>query len=324
MADAAEARAGWLVGAYAAAPSRTAWDPPIEAAFLDAIWTLPGVVGLELPWKAGAFHGHDERWLLEHLPDDAQIVVTTAPDTSDRHRASGSFGLAATDPAGRRSAIDATRALHDALPRLRESIPDGRVVAVELHAAPRPERGASSPDALRASLEELITWDWGSTRLSVEHCDAWIAGRAPAKGYLPIEEEISVVDDLRRQGGAIGVAVNWGRSVIEQRDPDAGRAHAALAAEAGVLDGVVFSGASPEATPVGAAWADVHAPFADDDRFSSSLLTSARAAATLEAAGRLEFQAVKIGAPAAFGLDERIAIISRALAAVQAFTPIAP
>ncbi|MCH1881903.1 DUF4862 family protein [Agrococcus sp. ARC_14] len=324
MAEAADAREGWLVGAYAAAPSRVAWDPQVEQAFFDGIWALPGVVGLELPWKAGAFHSRDERWLLEHLRDDAQIVVTTAPDTSDRHRASASFGLAATDRAGRQSAIDATRALHEALPRLREATPDGRVIAVELHAAPRPEHGAASADALRASLEELASWDWGDTRLVVEHCDAWVAGQAPAKGYLPIEDELLVVDDLRRQGAQIGMAINWGRSVIERRDADAGRAHAALAADAGVLDGVVLSGASPEVTPVGGAWADAHAPFADVGQFSSSLLTAARAAATLEAAGSLRFRGVKVGAPATFTLEERLEIIARALGAVQAVTPIAP
>lgn len=322
MADSG-ARDGWLVGAYAAAPSRVSWDPNVEAAFFDSLFALPGVIGLELPWKGNAFHLRDERWLLDQLPDDANIVLTTAPDTSDRRRASSSFGLAATEDAGRRAAIEATRAVFDALPRLRDATASGQVLAIELHAAPRPEHGAASVDALRASLDEIVAWDWAGTTLSVEHCDAWFPGQVPAKGYLPIEEEMKVVADLRQQGAPIGLAINWGRSVIECRDADAGRAHAALAADAGVLDGIVFSGAAPVATPVGAAWADVHAPFADDDEFSSSLLTPARAAETLAAAGPTRFKAVKIGAPAGFSPAQRVAVIARALHAVQAGAAVA-
>ncbi|WP_144720972.1 DUF4862 family protein [Agrococcus jejuensis] len=315
MADGAHASTGWLVGAYAAAPSRIGWDPDAERRFLDALGALPGVVGLELPWAHGAFHLRDEGWMLERIPSDAQIVVTTAPDTSNRHRASSTFGLASTDEDGRRDAIEATRALHAALPRLRASVPV--VSAVELHGAPRATPGASSASALRESLAEIAGWDWGGARLVVEHCDAWVPTHAPAKGYLALDDELAVVHALRDEGVLVGISVNWGRSVIEQRDPDAGRAHAALAAARGVLDGIVLSGAAPVATPVGGAWADVHAPFADDGAYAGSLLTVERAAATIEAAGHVAFRAVKVGAPSSASVDERIAVVARAIAAAQ-------
>lgn len=318
MADAADAPTGWLVGAYAAAPSRNGWIPDDERAFLDALWARPDVVGLELPWKSTAFHSRDERWMLDHLPDDAQLVVTTAPDTSDKHRASASFGLASNDEDGRRAAVDATRALHAALPRLRSAIPAGRLLAVELHTAPRAEPGRSSAASLAASLDELLAWDWGASRIIVEHCDAWRPGQQPAKGYLRIEDEIRIVQALREQGAPAGVSLNWGRSVIEARDPDAAQAHAELAVNAGVLDGLILSGAATEATPLGGAWADVHAPFASEGAYASSLLTAERAGAVLHAAGELAFRAVKVGAPPGASVEERIAVVTHALDAAQA------
>lgn len=317
MVDTASAPTGWLVGAYAAAPSRVGWDQDDEAEFYEALWALPGVVGLELPWASGAFHARDERWLLEHLPDVSQIVVTTAPDASTRHRASASFGLASADEGGRRAAIEAVRALHASLPRLRTATPLGRVLAVQLHAAPRAEPGASSADLLAASLRELADWDWDGAQLVVEHCDAWMPSRPPAKGYLLLDDEIPAIAALRREGLPVGLSLNWGRSVIEARNADAGREHARLAAAAGVLEGIVFSGAATAATPLGGAWADVHAPFADGEAYASSLLTPEHASAVLIAAGDVRFRGVKVGAPAAASVADRVAIIARALEGVR-------
>lgn len=324
MAEAAHAPTGWLVGAYAASPSRVGWDPGAEADYLDGLAALPGVIGVELPWtRGGAFHVHDEGWMLDRLPDDARVVVTMAPDASARHRESAAFGLASTDLHGRRAAVEAVRDLHAALPRLRAALPVGDVVAVELHAATRATPGAAEPALLRDSLAEIGDWGWEGSRLVVEHCDAWRPEHPPSKGYLPLEDEVAVVAALRDQGLPVGVVVNWGRSVIECRDADAGREHAALAAAAGVLDGVVLSGAATEATPLGAAWADVHAPFAAPGPYASSLLTPERAAATLDAAGELAFRAVKVAAPPSATVDDRVALVAAALEGARAFTPVA-
>src|SRR5438034_923832 len=74
-------------------------------------------------------------------------------------------------------------------------------------------------DAFRRSLDELRAWDWRGAALSVEHCDAFVPGQAPAKGFLALGAEI---DAIRASHGAtpVGVAVNWGRSAIEARDPE--------------------------------------------------------------------------------------------------------
>ncbi|GAA2175922.1 DUF4862 family protein [Agrococcus versicolor] len=317
----ASAPTGWLVGAYAASPSRIGWDAGAERTYLDAVRAMPGVVGLEIPWTGAGLHLHDEPWLLAWLPADAQIVVTTAPETSARLRASAAFGLASTDADGRHAAVDAANALRDGVHRLRDALPDGRVVAVELHTAPLATPGASSADALHASLSELAARDWAGATLVVEHCDAWSPDRAPAKGHMRLEDEIAVAADLRRAGLPVGVSINWGRSVIEARDPDGATRHVALAADAGVLEGLVLSGAAPEATPLGSAWADVHVPFADGGTYASSLLTSERAAAAIALAPTTAFRGVKVAAPPTASLDDTIAVVAHALAAAGAGAP---
>lgn len=76
-AEVLKAPTGWVIGAYAAAPSRAGWDPHDEARFYEALAELPGFAGFEVPF-ADALHKVDEPWLIDHLPDDASIVVTTA------------------------------------------------------------------------------------------------------------------------------------------------------------------------------------------------------------------------------------------------------
>jgi hypothetical protein len=65
--------------------------------------------------------------------------------------------------------------------------------------------------------------------------------------------------------------VNWARSVIESREYITPAQHIALAREAGLLAGAVFSGCSPLPTASAPAWADVHLPPASvDDPASGS------------------------------------------------------
>lgn len=317
MGSHAYAPTGWIVGAYAAAPSRDHWDKDAELRFYSAVLTAPHVVGLELPWRFGSFHGHDEQWLFTMIPERSQLVVTTAPDTSARHRASNSFGLASADRDGRREAIEATRQLCSGLQRLRDSLPSSRIIGIELHSAPRAVPGASSREALRASLEEIASWDWGDAQLLIEHCDAWVPSHKPAKGYLSLADEVAVIQGLRSEGKPFGISLNWGRSAIEQRDADGGRAHAAFCASAGVLDGVVFSGAASAPTPLGGAWADVHAGFADDSEYASSVLHPQHVKETFESAGSLRFQGVKVAAAKGVGVEERVNVVEQAIARAQ-------
>jgi len=328
--DRAGTTTGWIVGAYAAAPSRTGWNPADETAFYNALADLPGVVGFEVPF-ADTLHKVDEDWLLAQLRPDADIVVTTAPGTSDRVRASARYGLASTDADGLEAARLHTEATRAAVHRLNDALGRQAVLAVELHSAPPHIDGVSSSDQLHHSLEQIATWDWGGARLVIEHCDSALPGQKPAKGYLSMEDEIRAVTDANDSTGAeIGISINWGRSVIEMRDADAGRVHTQRVHDAGLLAGLMFSGASGSETRFGGAWADVHAPVATSAAVAdvqrsdllepTSLLTVERITATLRAAGVAgprDYRGVKVAAPPSGSVDDRIAAVAASLAAVQ-------
>ncbi|ACL41343.1 UDP-N-acetylglucosamine pyrophosphorylase [Pseudarthrobacter chlorophenolicus A6] len=272
-----------IVGAYPAQPAGS------QQEFYRGLATVPAVRGLELPygphggspWPAGA-------------PAEWSAVVTSIPGTMQRLNASAAFGLASVDAAGRRKALDFAAGLHAYVLRLKD---EGRQVeAVELHSAPHPGADVAM---FRASLSEILEWDWGTTRVLVEHCDAPRPGNKPEKGFLPFADEVDVVRALREQsGGRAGLVINWARSVIETRNPDTAAQHIALAREAGVLAGVMFSGCSPDATEFGYPWIDAHLPAVEvDGAPPSSLLNRAEIERCLAAAGAVPVTGFKVGLP---------------------------
>jgi hypothetical protein len=106
-----------------------------------------------------------------------------------------------------------------------------------------------------------------------------------------------LTDEIRAVAGLpIGIMINWGRSAIELRDPDRVVDHVRQAREAGVLEGIEFSGVDSRPSLYGDAWADQHPPFRPDgDRVGhdGSLLTAERARTCLDEAGEVDFVAVK-------------------------------
>lgn len=326
-------RTPFFVGAYAAAPSLNGWDPMAEERFLASVLALDGVDGLEVPFT-GKLHKEDEAWFLRQLPEESLFVVTTIPGTMARLQADKSFGLASTSTSGRRAALDFVDEALDAVKRLNRHLGRSAVVALELHAAPVALGDAASAAALQASLTELSERDAAGARLVLEHCDALLPGQAPAKGFLGLEAEAEAVQRANdATGNSMGIVINWGRSVIEQRRPEAGREHISYLRDRGLLRGVVFSGCASADTRYGGAWADVHVPPAPagsgaGDRNGpdqgilepSSLLTPDRIKECLQAAGgpsETGFHAIKVAAPANAGVDQRVSVIARTLAAVQ-------
>ena len=325
----------YYVGAYAAAPSLSGWDPVAEGKFLASVLALDGVAGLEVPFT-GNLHKDDEAWFLKQLPEAARFVVTTIPGTMARLQTDKSFGLASRSASGRRSALDFVQDALKAVIRLNRHLGNPAVVALELHAAPIAVADAASAAALQASLTELASWDTGGARLVLEHCDALMPGRAPAKGFLGLEAEAEAVQRASdTTGNPIGMAINWGRSVIEQRRPDAGREHIGYLRDRGLLHGVVFSGCANVDTRFGGAWADVHVPPAPagaagrDDAVlePASLLTAGRIEDCLQAAGPLPetgFHAIKVAALPKATAEQRVAVISKTLAMLRAVPSSSP
>lgn len=312
----------FIVGGYTASPPRSAGDAA-ESRFLAAVGALPQFGGLELPFT-GAFHD-DPAWLLRNLDPGWDIVATAIPGTVARHNADPNFGLASPDSAGRRNALEFTAHLHEAVAGLNQWAGRRAVIAVEVHSAPRASADAS---AFADSLAEIATWNWGGTRVTVEHCDAYSEDRPPQKGYLPLDAEIAAVRAAGQCGTEVGITINWARSAIEGRDAKLPEAHIRAARTSGVLAGVMFSGCADVDTLYGPAWIDAHLPPSTGSDPSvvdllsaepSSLLTPTVAQRCFTAAGtNLAFGGLKISVqPASLDVEARVAYIRDALVLLE-------
>jgi hypothetical protein len=211
------------------------------------------------------------------------------------------------------------------------------VVALELHAAPVAFGGTATAAALEASLKEISSWDTSGARLVLEHCDALMPGQAPAKGFLALELEVQALKKANdATDNPIGMVINWGRSVIEQRRPEAAQEHIAFLRNYDLLGGIVFSGCANVDTRFGQAWADVHVPPAptkatvarasrgtnrDQNLLEpASLLTADHIKSCLQAACTLPesgFLAIKVAAPPNASIDQKVSVVSQTLAAVR-------
>lgn len=275
-----------LISSYAASPAHATWDPALEGELLPALCALPGVAGLEVPW-IGGIHPHDPDWFLRHAPVGAELALTALPWVMRRCAANPWYGIASPDEDGRRAAIADVRAIaHDVRRIGRDS--EAAVTVVALHTAPQ-GRGDRAP--LSASLAEIAAWDWAGAELVVEHCDAAVPGQAWEKGFLPLEDELAAILDA---DVPVELWLNWGRSVIETRDPDAVTRQISAAAGSGRLAGLTFSGAAAVGGPYGPAWEDRHLPLAAADPAAMSLLDPVHVEAALAAAGLVERVGLKV------------------------------
>ena len=168
---------------------------------------------------------------------------------------------------------------------------------------------------MAASLEALAQLDWSGAKLVIEHCDKYVEGQKPEKGFLPIEDEIALCGSA-----GIGLTVNWGRSVVEGRTPETAVAHVEAAAKAGVLSGLMFSGAGPEETQYGYGWIDGHLPMNPDE--PTSLMDAAAIKAAVRAAGTqerpLDYLGAKVCVPKDATVEERLDYLARIHEAVVA------
>lgn len=324
----------YILGAYAASPNVSGWDPALEQAYYQALSQLPLVSGLEHPFL-GRLHQHDDAWFLQQLAPHWDYVFTTIPGVMNALAKQPGFGLASTDAVGRQAALDFMQAARQALLKLNQHLGRRAVKAVMLHSAPAQNQVAGSAACFSASMQELLSWDWQGAQLLVEHCDAYVPPQVPSKGFLSLEDELAVLSALKQQGAtAVGVVINWGRSVFEGRDPATAIAHLQAAGQAGLLAGLMFSGVSAEDSAYGA-WRDSHQPIRNHQQpelgSPCSWLTEQAVAMALDAAAPLDALTVlglKIGVrPETATVAERIALLSaqlQILAQQQAQQPFLP
>lgn len=291
----------FVVGAYPMLPPDDD-DRRGAAALYTALADLGWVDGIELPFREAL--DAPTPWLAEQLAGRfTQCVVTAIPGTMGRAGADPTFGLASPDDDGRNQALAYTRSLLEAVDRLHEAAGQQVVTRVELHSAPHHQADA---EAFHASLSELAE-DFSSQSLGmiVEHCDAESGVGPSEKAFLPLSQEIAACRDTPAL-----ITVNWGRSVIETHDPATPESHVHELVEAGLLGGVMISGAGPDETQWAWAWADAHLPLVEHE--PTSWLTPERVAATMRAAGSTQaYEGLKINTPASASLEEKLAWIDR-------------
>lgn len=307
-------------GAYALTPGPDADAGRAEAEFYTGLGDLP-VATIEFPLLGEGAPALDPEWILSTLRPEWDLMITCIPRTMMRLATSPGYGLASTDAEGRRAALADLAVARDLAHTLAAASGRPRVTAIEVHSAPGPELG--SVDAFAQSLAELATWDLGGAQIVVEHCDALVPGQAPVKGFLTIDDEITAIRTVlaAQPDARLGVGINWGRSAIEGRSSETASEHVRVAAEAGLLRSIIFSGATDQATAWGPAWDDTHmAPRGESAALaasSASLLGVEEVAAALAAAGDadLAFVGVKVTArPAQASAAERLALARESLA----------
>ncbi len=286
-----------IIAGYTAAPS----DAASAAIYYDRLLQVPQADGLEFAWGGVQTPALLEP-VLARLPAAWSITLNDIPAVYRASVGNPNFGLASPDDAGRAAAIGMLREIATAIRAMNDRVGRRVVTAVEIHSAPGFDQRVLMPDAgaFRRSLDEAAGIDWNGAAVIVEHCDAFVAGQKPAKGFLPLADEIRILASLA--GSPIGLGLNWGRSMIELRDADRVQEHVAAGAASGLLRAFTFSGTAATDNVFGDAWLDSHLPFADtlDPAYAevASGMTTARAARVLEHLHACEFIAIKTNWPA--------------------------
>lgn len=257
----------YYLGAYAASPNHSGWDPKLETAFYNELKALPNLKGLEHPFL-GRLHQYDDDWFLANINPQWDFVFTCIPGIMNALSQNPLFGLASDDASGRAEALAFMQRACAAIGKLNAHLGRPAVTAIQIQTAPARHKAASSTAALMTSLKTMLEWDWQGARIVIEHCDAYVPEHLPSKGFLALQDELDVLTALNTQLSTeqqLGVVINWGRSVFETRRVEGALAHIQMAQQAGLLRGLMFSGVSDQDSDYGA-WRDSHQPPQSSER----------------------------------------------------------
>ena len=314
----------YTVGAYTTSPNLFTWDKPSETEYFSHLRELKMIRGLELPFWGESLHPFDDHWLLGNLKPSWENVYTCLPGTMKRLADDPYFGLASTRTASRKAAINFYRTAWSCINRLKSEFGETSLHAIHITSSPRNigvEKSASVT-SLSESLKELLDWDWGKTKILIEHCDAWTAQNpSPHKGFLTLGEEIEALEQAESSGTPhLGIVLNWARSVIETRDVAGVCNHIDLAQRHNMLKGIMFSGTTDNTNNLYGKWSDLHMPPANYQDFQygepASLLSFFEIKRSLKASDfeNLEYIGIKLLAmPDESSMEKRIGINREAL-----------
>ncbi len=249
----------YFVGAYAASPSANGWNAETETQYYTQLKKDARIKGLEHPF-VGQLHIEDDEWFLDNISTEWEFVFTCIPGIMDAISKNPDFGIASDNEAGRQEALDFMLKARDAIAKLNAHCGKPVVKAIEIQTSPNREVSSSSAASLKTSLTTMQSWDWQGARIVIEHCDTFVEGQEPQKGFLTLQEELDTIAEVNESlDSNMGVVINWGRSVIETRSTQGALDHIEQAKAAGLLAGLMFSGVSDQETEYGA-WKDSHMP----------------------------------------------------------------
>jgi len=247
----------YFISAYATSPSGHQWDEGAEQAYFEGLAASSQVIGIEHPFLCGS-EKYPIDWLVKNVPEHWQLNLTSLPAAMQLADRNPRAGLASTSEPGRKQAVALIQQVRSYGEDLQRAFGRQLVKSINLYSSPKntTQQRQGSQEALKRSLAEIVAMDWGRIALNLEHCDALTIDHPAEKGFLSLEEEISVLESV----GGIGLVLNWGRSAIEARSNTGPLLHIRQALEQQLLQGFVFSGCTDDRNSPYGAWKDSHTP----------------------------------------------------------------
>lgn len=248
----------YFVAAYATSPSIYEWNSEVEKQYFQHLALKSEIIGIEHPYLHNS-EKYNFAWLKENIPKHWSIIITMLPAFMQMSKTNPYFGLASINKTARMQAVALMSQVNQYSLRLNDLFGKNIVKAVHLHSSPPNNniiiRGDKS--SLKQSLDEISDMKWGDIQLNLEHCDALVPDHAPEKGFLSLEDEIKVIQQIKKP---VGIVLNWARSAIEGRSRETPIEHIELAIKRGLLKGFFFSGCTDNNDNSYGQWKDTHMP----------------------------------------------------------------
>ncbi len=252
----------YIVGAYATSPNIFNWDENSEVKYFDKLKKIKELRGLELPFWGHGLHPFDDNFLLKNLDPKWENIFTCVPGTVNFIEKDEFFGLSSKKEKSRIKAIKFYKKAFDSINKIKSTFGEKSIFSILITSSPQKHKNNTSVDSFVKSLMEIHSWDWGDTKINIEHCDAF--GKLnpnPKKGYLALEDEILSLKKVNNYiKSNIGIVINWGRSAIEYKGVNGPLKHIRKALKSKVLSGLMFSGTSKLNSVYYGSWSDLHMP----------------------------------------------------------------
>ena len=195
-------------------------------------------------------------------------MLTCLPGTMNTLATMPTYGLASKDEAGRRQAIEFVGRARTAALALQSEARSERAWRRSrftrlLVKVPRARRVRSNFSPNRCVKSAAGTGRASRFGLSTATPTARV--RLRRRVFFRSKNELKAIEkSATKEKGTTPcrIAINWGRSVIEARDPEAALSHLEAAQKAALLGALVFSGCTPN-DPLYGKWEDSHAPFGE-------------------------------------------------------------